>query len=1308
MARIRTYQNDPDITGGDKFIGTNIIGNSTNNFTIDDIAQYFAEIGNADPTRNAFPFTYAGVYTGTETLLDGQFRYQFAGSGRGPAQVTGIVVSNTTIGGVDFTPLVEILTRTLIKVVGVDTADDRRFAYYQPEAITEAGGNRFIIPVEHVSSSGALADDKINIIPSGSAHAGSTVIIGNTSIQHGEGNPNGVVSGIAGSFFIEQQNGITTNIFGPKEGGTTNEQTNTGWGVGVSLRGATGSQGATGSAGAQGLPGTDGTPGAAGTNAVPLTVTGHDIEADGDTLVNFSDGSSATIQRGQQGVQGDPGTAGRDGDPGARGDQGSFQLEVFRVSATAITDPTDAPTGGSYDDTTGLTAPTDWFVDPGAARTAVATGDLYESLARYEPSTTTLSAWSTPYAAGSTGPTGPPGTPGAPGAPGAPGTPGSAGRDADPLTVTNRTINADGDTVITFSDGEVATIQRGLPGTPGSAGTPGGQGDPGRDGVQGPQGRFRFIIYLRSATTLTVAPTGASYDSDTEILTPPLGWSETVPSGTDTLYESFAEYDPANVVALSFSIPIAAGEGPQGIPGTPGGQGGQGGQGDPGVGIATVSTARNTDDDGVVVTVTLNDAASTVTTFDVPDGTDGTNGTNGTNGRGITSITGPTSVGSVDTYTITFTDGTTTLYTVTNGVNGVNGVGITNISTPVSVGLIDTYTITFTDGTTSTFTVTNGAVGGTGGRGAQGVQGRYVVNVFRRAATQPNIANLIWTATSNALTGSDASQWQLTVPSGTENLWEATGVFDPASGATTITSWSTTFQAGAHGPAGTNGVDGRTLLNGIVNPTDGAVGTGTGNNGDFYINTVANTIFGPKANDVWPTGVSLVGRNGNAGVRGSRIFTGPGNANSPTTVFTGAAIGDLFLNTTNQTLYGPSTVAGMFPTPGVLLRGQDFIVTTGTSLPAASTGSLGDVFYLSTLSGVNRSGLYYHNANAWVLSADVTAVEVIPSVPSYPILSALRIGNTNYRIEGGGVPPTGASLTLSSDYDNDVFGTATQNVTVTATALPGTSTFTSVSFFTGTNTTADTVISTFNQSNTYTHTYNGVVGNTNNYRVEFLHDLSGTAGTETEALTLTRAKVQPGTVSIAPATGDAALAPFIYGTTIENDATGTLTAAVSITALNGWTSTPTLPTNVTASVQPTDPAVVSQIVSFTPNTALDTASSQTASERYTRVNSLRVGNFTTNTLTNLQIGSLPNWNVVSGDTSVAEITSTNYNVTTAIGSYFYIAIPSSLVTGMTVSFREGPFSSTLFNAGIVRGYQLYRSNNQQGLVDNLTYTITIS
>jgi hypothetical protein len=45
-------------------------------------------------------------------------------------------------------------------------------------------------------------------------------------------------------------------------------------------------------------------------------------------------------------------------------------------------------------------------------------------------------------------------------------------------------------------------------------------------------------------------------------------------------------------------------------------------------------------------------------------------------------------------------------------------------------------------------------------------------------------------------------------------------------------------------------------------------------NGDFYINTTTHTLFGPKAGDAWPTGVSLVGPTGAAGPTGSQGVAG--------------------------------------------------------------------------------------------------------------------------------------------------------------------------------------------------------------------------------------------------------------------------------------------------------------------------------------------------------------------------------------------------------------------------------------------------
>lgn len=95
---------------------------------------------------------------------------------------------------------------------------------------------------------------------------------------------------------------------------------------------------------------------------------------------------------------------------------------------------------------------------------------------------------------------------------------------------------------------------------------------------------------------------------------------------------------------------------------------------------------------------------------------------------GAASLSGALSTGSVivNDYTITMQgiDGGHRL-TITRGsevqtmdiMDGVDGVGIAGIEKTATIGNIDEYTITMTDGSSYTFTVTNGS-GGSGGGSA--------------------------------------------------------------------------------------------------------------------------------------------------------------------------------------------------------------------------------------------------------------------------------------------------------------------------------------------------------------------------------------------------------------------------------------------------------------------------------------------------------------------------------------------------------------------------------------------------------------
>ena len=192
-----------------------------------------------------------------------------------------------------------------------------------------------------------------------------------------------------------------------------------------------------------------------------------------------------------------------------------------------------------------------------------------------------------------------------------------------------------------------------------------------------------------------------------------------------------------------------------------------------------------------------------------------------------------------------------------------------------------------------------------------------------------------------------------TGPTGSQGLTGATGPQGPIG---TTGAAGATGPTGATGPAGTNG---NTVWNGT-----GAPSAGLGVNGDFYLDTAAEKIYGPKASGAWPsTGVSLIGPTGATGATGSAGATGPTGAAGATgpagpTGATGAtgpagangntlqngtgapssslgANGDFYLDTAAEKIYGPKA-SGAWPSTGVSLIGP-----TGATGPTGSTGAAG-------------------------------------------------------------------------------------------------------------------------------------------------------------------------------------------------------------------------------------------------------------------------------------------------------------------------------------------------------------------------------
>ncbi|MBR4135684.1 MAG: hypothetical protein IKU03_04640, partial [Bacteroidales bacterium] len=112
-----------------------------------------------------------------------------------------------------------------------------------------------------------------------------------------------------------------------------------------------------------------------------------------------------------------------------------------------------------------------------------------------------------------------------------------------------------------------------------------------------------------------------------------------------------------------------------------------------------------------------------------PQGATGATGPQGPAGpQGPQGPQGPAGEGVAQTLTIngnqlTISGGNTITLPTGGSGTGQDGRGIQSITGPVTSGLQDTYTINYTDGSTSTFVVTNGATGAQGPQGATGATG---------------------------------------------------------------------------------------------------------------------------------------------------------------------------------------------------------------------------------------------------------------------------------------------------------------------------------------------------------------------------------------------------------------------------------------------------------------------------------------------------------------------------------------------------------------------------------------------------------
>jgi len=199
---------------------------------------------------------------------------------------------------------------------------------------------------------------------------------------------------------------------------------------------------------------------------------------------------------------------------------------------------------------------------------------------------------------------------------------------------------------------------------------------------------------------------------------------------------------------------------------------------------------------------------------------------------------------------------------------------------------------------------------------------------------------------------------------------------------------------GAPGADGADGADGNTILSGAGTP-----GAGVGVNGDFYLDTAAWVLYGPKASGTWPeSGTSLVGP---AGPGEDPVHIQVSDATSQS-----VAVADTFQDVTFSTT---GVADGFVHVPGTaqILVPRSGVYRISVSMPMRRTGVLAPTSTATACLAVNA-------VNGVCQSVGFDASDLTQAVPLTTIASlvsgdviTLRVKSTSTSIQvSGGVDST--------------------------------------------------------------------------------------------------------------------------------------------------------------------------------------------------------------------------------------------------------------------------------------------------------------
>lgn len=236
-----------------------------------------------------------------------------------------------------------------------------------------------------------------------------------------------------------------------------------------------------------------------------------------------------------------------------------------------------------------------------------------------------------------------------------------------------------------------------------------------------------------------------------------------------------------------------------------------------------------------------------------------------------------------------------------------------------------------------------------------------------------------------------------------------------------------TGQNGVDGQDGADGADGKTILSGIITPTT------EGDNGDFYINTATNTIYGPKADGVWPAGVPLGGYPGvSSDGAGGLNATGGGSFGGPVTMGSALLNGKPWIDVTHPD-YGAIGDA-IAKNDGSATNGDNTFTSASSSFTSADIGKTiiiancgaAGIYITTTIASINSPTsieltnapsttainliFWYGTDNSTAIQTAINTAEIV-YIPAgrYIIATSLAMVD-GVRVFGAGCQNTNATL----------------------------------------------------------------------------------------------------------------------------------------------------------------------------------------------------------------------------------------------------------------------------------------------------------